>query len=162
MPRLASILVVILALAASAHGKVQKTLDQLRAEAEKAGGGHQALLYAELAERLVDQADQQFTQGESVKGQATVQEILSVASKARDGGVSSRRKLKETEIHLRQTQRQLENMRRTLSADDRPEVEAVEKKLADFRQELLNAMFSPREKKETNRDKDKKDEEEKK
>jgi hypothetical protein len=130
------------------HGKEQKTLDQLRAEAEKASGGHQAMLYAQLAERLVEQADQQFIQGESVKGQATVQEILNVATKARDGGISSRRKLKETEIHLRQTQRHLENVRRTLSAEDRPEVEAVEKKLSDFRQELLNLMFSPKEKEE--------------
>ncbi len=152
MRPLASFLVlltlVVLALAAAMHGKEQKSLDQLRAEAEKASGGHQALLYAELADRLVDQAGQQFTQGESVKGQASVQEILSAATKARDGGVSSRRKLKETEIHLRQTQRHLENLRRTLSAEDRPEVEAVEKKLADFRQDLLNAMFSPRKEKE--------------
>ncbi len=147
MRRLASILVV-LTLAAALHGKDQKSVDQLRAEAQKAGGGHQALLYAELAERLVDQADQQFTQGESVKAQATIQEILSVATKARDGGVSSRRKLKETEIHLRLTQRRLEDVRRTLSADDRPEVEAVEKKLSDFRQDLLNAMFSPRKEEE--------------
>ena len=145
MRRVASILVVLI-LSAAMHGKDQKTLDQLRAEAEKASGGHQAMLYAQLAERLVEQADQQFTQGESVKGQATVQEILDVATKARDGGVSSRRKLKETEIHLRQTQRHLENVRRTLSAEDRPEVEAVEKKLSDFRQELLDAMFSPKEK----------------
>ncbi len=147
MRQLASILVV-LTLAAALHGKDQKSVDQLRTEAEKAGGGHQALLYAELAERLVDQADQQFTQGESVKAQATIQEILSVATKARDGGVSSRRKLKETEIHLRLTQRRLEDVRRTLSADDRPEVEAVEKKLSDFRQDLLNAMFSPRKEEE--------------
>jgi hypothetical protein len=147
MRQLASILVV-LTLAAALHGKDQKSVDQLRAEAEKASGGHQALLYSELAERLVDQADQQFTQGESVKAQATIQEILSVATKARDGGVSSRRKLKETEIHLRLTQRRLEDVRRTLSADDRPEVEAVEKKLSDFRQDLLNAMFSPRKEEE--------------
>lgn len=147
MRRLASILVV-LTLAAALHGKDQKSLDQLRAEAQKASGGHQALLYAELAERLVDQADQQFTQGESVKAQATIQEILSVATRARDSGVHSRRKLKETEIHLRLTQRRLEDVRRTLSADDRPEVEAVEKKLSDFRQDLLNAMFSPRKEEE--------------
>ncbi len=145
MRRVASILVILL-LSAAMHGKDQKTLEQLRAEAEKASGGHQAMLYAELADRLVEQADHQFTQGESVKGQATVQEILDVATKARDGGVRSRRKLKETEIHLRQTQRHLENVRRTLSAEDRPEVEAVEKQLSDFRQELLNAMFSPKEK----------------
>ena len=146
MRRVASILVILL-LSAAMHGKDQKTLEQLRAEAEKASGGHQAMLYAELADRLVEQADHQFTQGESVKGQATVQEILDVATKARDGGVRSRRKLKETEIHLRQTQRHLENVRRTLSAEDRPEVEAVEKQLSDYRQDLLNAMFSSKEKK---------------
>jgi len=162
MRSLASILVV-LALAATVHGKDQKSLEQLRAEAEKAGSLHQSLLYAELAERLVDQADQQFTQGESVKGHATVQEILTAATKARDGGMKSHHKLKETEIHLRQTQRRLENMRRTLSAEDRPEVEAVEKKLADLRQDLLNAMFSPHHEKPKDKDKDKdKENEEKK
>jgi hypothetical protein len=143
MRRLALFLAV-LTLAASVHGKDQKSLDQLRTEAEKASGSHQALLYAQLAERLVDQADQQFTQGESVKGEATVQEILSASTKARDGGLRTRHKLKEIEIHLRQTQRHLENVRRTLSVEDRPEVESVEKKLADYRQDLLNAMFSPR------------------
>ena len=142
-----ALILAVLTLAAPLHGKDQKSLEQLRAEAEKAGGGHQALLFAELAERLVDQADQQFTQGESVKGEATVQEILTCATRSRNAGVSSRRKLKETEIHLRQTQRHLENVRRTLSAEDRPEVEAVEKRLADYRQELLNAMFPPREEK---------------
>jgi len=43
MRRLALFLAV-LTLAASLHGKDQKSLEQLRAEAEKAGGGHQALL----------------------------------------------------------------------------------------------------------------------
>jgi hypothetical protein len=145
MRRVASILVMLI-LSAAMQAKDQKTLDQMRAEAEKASGGHQAMLYAQLAERLVEEADQQFTQGESVKGQATVQEILNVATKARDGGVKSRRKLKETEIHLRETQRHLENVRRTLSADDRPEVEAVEKQLSEYHQDLRNAMFSPKKK----------------
>ena len=92
----------------------------------------------------MDQADQQFTQGQSVKGQAIVQEILWAATRAHDGGVRSRRKLKETEIHLRETQRHMENLRRDFSVEDRPKLEAVEKKLADYRQDLLNAMFSPR------------------
>jgi hypothetical protein len=122
----------------------KKTLDQLKAETEKAGGAQQAKAYAELAERLVDVADQEFSNGESVKGQATVQEILEDATKAHDLAVSSRKKLKEIEILLRQTQRRLENVRRTLAAEDRPELEKVEKRLADYRQDLLNAMFSPR------------------
>jgi hypothetical protein len=41
----------------------------------------------------------------------------------------------------------LENVRRTLAAVDRPPLEAVEKKLADYRQDLLNEMFAPKKRK---------------
>lgn len=139
---------VNLVLGSSAAIAAQKTVDQLRAEAEKAKGGAQAKLYSELAERLVDVANQQFDQGKSVEGQATVQEILQDSVKAHDAAVSSQDKRKEVEIHLRETQRRLENLKRTLAAVDRPAVDQVEKKLAELRQDLLDAMFSPKHKKE--------------
>ena len=94
----------------------------------------------------MDTADQQFTAGDSTKAQQTIQQILSDATKAHDGALSTRKKLKDVEIHLRETQRHLESVRRTLAADDRPPLEAVEKKLADFRQDLLNEMFAPKKK----------------
>lgn len=139
-------IVIVLSLALSALGE-KKTIDQLRAEAEKSSGGRQAELYAELASRLVDVANEQFTAGDSVKGQSTVQDILANATRAHDAAVSSRKKLKQVEIRLRETQRQLENMRRTLAAADRPAVEGVEKKLANYRQDLLNVMFAPKKRK---------------
>ncbi len=142
MRKLSCILLLLALVAAAAAEK--KTIEQLRAEAEKASGGHQGALYAELASRLVDVADQQFTAGDSSKGQQTVQEILADATKAHDDAVRTRKKLKDVEIHLRETQRHLENVRRTLAAEDRPPVDAVEKKLADFRQDLLNVMFAPK------------------
>src|SRR5690242_19549223 len=144
MRRLPYILFALL-LSLPALGK-EKTIDQLKAEAEKSHGGHQAELYAELARRLVDVADQQFAAGDVVKGQQTVQEILADASRAHDVAVNERKKMKDVEIHLRETQRRLENVRRTLAADDRPPLEAVEKKLAAFRHDLLNVMFAPRKK----------------
>jgi hypothetical protein len=78
-----------------------------------------------------------------------VKQVLEYATKAHDLALESRKKLKEIEIYLRETQRHLANVRRTLAADDRPSVEAVEKKLADFRQDLLDAMFAPKKKKES-------------
>jgi hypothetical protein len=141
-------LFILLLLSTLGSAKDQKSIDQLKAEAEKASGGHQGQLYAELAERTVDVADQQFTQGESVQGHETVKQVLEYATKAHDLALESRRKVKEIEIHLRETQRHLTAVRRTLAADDRPAVEAVEKKLADFRQDLLDAMFTPKKKKE--------------
>jgi hypothetical protein len=120
----------------------QKTLDQLKAEAERADGD-QPKLMAEVAERLVPVADKQFTDGESVKGHATVDEILQYATRAHDLAIKTRKKMKDTEIHLRRCRHSLENMRRTLAAEDRPAVEAVEKKLETFAEDVLEAMFAP-------------------
>lgn len=138
------ILGILLSLTAFAK---KKTVDELKAEVETSRGGHQAELYAELARRLVDVADQQFTAGDVADGQATVQEILADATRAHDLAVSTRNKLKHVEIELREAQRHLGNMRRTLAADDRPPVAAVENKMADLRQDLLNVMFAPKKKK---------------
>jgi hypothetical protein len=125
----------------------QRSIDQMKAEAEKAEGGHQAKLCAELAEQLVSIANQQFTEGNVEQAQNTVQDILKYASKARDASINSRGKMKETEIILRTTQRKLEAVKRTLAADDRPPLDDVEKKLEQFRQDILNEMFAPPRKK---------------
>jgi hypothetical protein len=144
MPKLKGELILLVLLLLAPAIAQKKSPDQLRTEAEHASGGHRGALYAELAERLVYIADEQFTAGDSNKGQQTVREILEDATRARDAGVSSRKKLKEIEIHLRVTQRHLSDVRRTLAAEDRPALEAVEKKLADYREDLLNAMFGPK------------------
>jgi hypothetical protein len=145
MPRLFSILILLsLVLAANAE---QKTVDQLKAEAEHAEPGQQGRLYAEIAEKMVPVADKQFTDGESVKGHATVQEILQYATKAHDLAIQTRKKMKETEKSLRECHRRLENMKRTLAAEDRPRVEAVEKELERLTEEVLESMFAPADKK---------------
>jgi hypothetical protein len=132
---------ILLALALLAAGE-QKTLDQLKAEAEHASNDQPKLL-AEVAERMIPVADKQFTDGESIKGHATVDEILQYATRAHDLAIKTRKKMKETEIHLRRCRHALENMRRTLAAEDRPAVEAVEKKLEQFAEDVLEAMFAP-------------------
>jgi len=141
MPKLFSIMIILsLAIAARAE---QKTVDQLKAEAEHAAPDQQGRLYAEIADMLVAVADKQFTDGESVKGHATVQEILQYATKSHDLAIQTRKKMKETEKSLRQCRRRLENMRRTLAAEDRPKVEAVEKQLEKLTEEVLESMFAP-------------------
>jgi len=120
----------------------ERTIDQLKAEADRPGAD-QAKLCAEVAERLVSVADKLFTDGESVKGHATVQEILQYGKRARELAISGRKKMKDTEIHLRRCRRALDNMRRTLAAEDRPPVEAVEKQLEQFGEDILEAMFTP-------------------
>jgi len=124
----------------------QADLEKLKADAEKAQGGQQGKIYAELADRLVALANQQFTAGNSVQGHETVRDILQYATKAHDIALRTKDDRKQVEIHLRQAQRHLEDMKRTLAAEDRPAVDDVEKKLAQFRQELLDSMFAPKKK----------------
>ena len=125
----------------------QKTVDQLKAEAEHADPGQQGRLYAEIADKLVTVADKQFTDGESVKGHATVQEILQYATKAHDLAIETRKKMKDTEKSLRDCHRRLENMKRTLAAEDRPSIESVEKELARLTEDVLESMFARPDKK---------------
>jgi stress-induced morphogen len=134
------IVLLLLALAARAE---EKTVEQLKAEAEHAEPGQRGRLYAEIAEKLVAVADKQFTDAESIKGHATVQEILQYATKAHDLAIETRKKMKETEKSLRECHRRLENMKRTLAAEDRPSVEAVEKQLEKLTEEVLESMFAP-------------------
>jgi hypothetical protein len=136
-------ILILLFLASTALAE-DKTIDQLKADAEKSDSGQQAKLYAELAERLVEAADVQFTSGDAIHGHATIQEVLQYSIKAHDRAISTRKKMKETEIHLRNTQRRLESLKRTLAAEDRPALEDVEKKLAQLREEILDAMFAPK------------------
>src|SRR5579871_4193397 len=134
-------IIIVLLIALAAHA-ADKTVDQLKAEAEHADAGQQGLIYAEIADKLVAVADKEFTDSESIKGHATVQEILQYATKAHDLALQTRKKMKETEKDLRLCKRNLENMRRTLAAEDRPRVEAMEKQVEQFTQEVLEAMFA--------------------
>jgi len=127
----------------------QRNIDGLKEEADHAQGGHQAKLCAELAQHLVGVADHQFTQGDSDQGQATVRDILKYAQKARDAAIGSHDQMKQTEIRLRATQRQVESLKRTLALEDRPPLDDVEKKIEQFRQDLLDAMFAPKKKDKT-------------
>ena len=142
-------IVVTLALGATslAAPHEEKTVEQLKAEAEHAEPGQQGRLYAEIADRLVAVADKQFTDGESVKAHATVQELLQYATRAHDQSIESRKKMKEVEKSLRDCRRRLENMRRTLAAEDRPRIEAVEKQMEKLTEDVLESMFAPPDKK---------------
>ena len=136
---------VLLMLAVSALA-VQRNIEQMKAAAERASGGSQARQYAELAKYLVDVADQQFTQANIEQAQATIQEVLDYCLKARDASLKSHGKMKETEILLRETQRRVEAVKRTLAAEDRPPLDQVEKKIEQYRQDLLDEMFGSKKK----------------
>jgi glycerophosphoryl diester phosphodiesterase len=134
--------IIVLALFAAASYGEQKTVDQLIAEAGHSDAAQQGHLYAEIAQKLVAVADKQFTDSQSVKAHETVDQILEYATKSHDLVIQTRKRMKEAEKELRLCNRNLENMKRTLAAEDRPQVEAVQKKVEQLTEEVLEAMFS--------------------
>src|SRR5437660_4693553 len=141
-----SIPIIALLLVSLGAFAFQRNIEQMKAAAERASGGNQAKQYAELAKYLVDIADQEFTQGNNEQAHATMKDVVNYSSKARDAAIQSHGKMKDTEIILRETERRVEAVKRTLAVDDRPDLDQVEKKIAQFRQDLLDEMFGSKKK----------------
>ena len=83
------------------------------------------------------------------QGQATVQDVLNYGSKAHSVALNSKasmKDIKDTELALRKAERSLGELKRTLSVADRAPLDGVEKKLDEFRQDLLNVLFAPKKK----------------
>src|SRR5437016_10837544 len=145
MQRLASI-GVLLVLATAMPAFAQRSLEAMMAEADQAQGAHQAMLCVQLSDQLVTLADLQFKEGESQQGLMTVQRAFKYAIKAHDATIKSHSRMKETEIHLREIQRHLESVKRIVPADDRPQLDEVEKRIAQLRQDIMHQMFAPKKK----------------
>jgi len=143
----------VLALAAAitqlSLAQTPPTLEEMKGEADRATDGRQARLCAELAAHLVDIASEQFSHGNMQQGQATVQDVLNYGSKAHSVALNSKasmKDIKDTELALRKAERSLGELKRTLSVADRAPLDGVEKKLDEFRQDLLNVLFAPKKK----------------
>ena len=117
-------------------------LPKLKERAEQARGGRRAELYSEAARREMEVADQNFTSGDAAKAHELVKTALSDAEKAANAAMESQQRLKRTEIDLRKLRHRTEQIRRTLSVDDRPQLEAAEKRMDDLLQEMLKHVFA--------------------
>jgi hypothetical protein len=119
----------------------ETSLEQLRQRAQAASGGDRAKLFTELSRQEMETANQYFTTGEVAKAQEQVKQSEADAEKGADAALTSDKRLKQTEIELRKLQKRTEDIRHTLSVDDRPALQAVEDKLEELRRSLLQKMF---------------------
>ena len=121
----------------------------LKSRAAAAKVTDQDKIYAQLAMSAAAVANDHYTAGDVNKAQATIDEAVSYAEKARDAALHTNKNLKQTEITLRETSRRLEDLRRTLALEDRPYVETAINRIENVRKDLLDQMFGlkPKEKK---------------
>src|SRR5689334_17155893 len=99
-------ILLLLGLTAAAE---EKTVEQLKAEAEHAELGQKGRVYAEISEKLVGVAGTQCTEAESIKGHAAVQEVRQWAIESHDLAIDTRKKMRVTGRSVGECRRRLGN-----------------------------------------------------
>jgi len=119
----------------------EEPLEALKTRAEHARPSDQPHLFATIARREVNEVDRFYTEGDLSSATKAVDDLVRYAGRAAETAQKSGKHLKDTEILLRETARRLDDVRRTLNFEDRPQVEAAVKQVEKFRQQLLDHMF---------------------
>src|SRR5437879_9958084 len=92
----------------------------MKTREERKNSADRARSYADIARDLVELANQQFTDGEVEKAQSSIKEAVTYSEKSATSAQEKGKKIKNTEITLRETARRIEEIRRTLAVDDQP------------------------------------------
>src|SRR5437868_3360196 len=112
-------------------------IEAMKANAEKKDSADRARTYADIARELVEVANQQFTDGEVDKAQSSIKDAVTYSEKSAASAQEKGKKIKNTEITLRETARRIEELRRTVAVDDQPPLAAAVVRIEELRRELL-------------------------
>lgn len=116
-------------------------IEELKSKAEHKGDADRGRIYADIAHELVELANNQFINGESEKGQASIKDAVNYAEKSANSADMKGHKIKNAEIMLRETARRIEEVRRTLDVDDQPPLKEAVNRIEELRKKLLQRMF---------------------
>jgi hypothetical protein len=136
--------IVVAATATVADKTLEQKIEEKRAKAERMDKDDRGRIYSELAVHQADLASTLFTAGDSDKGKQAVADAVTFAKKASDSAKIKKNNIKQTEIHLRECSRRLEELARTVTFLDRDPIKQAAKKVEDLRSELLTVMFAPK------------------
>ena len=124
----------------------QQAAPNLQAQAEAAEGKKRAQLFMELAAQGVDEASRLFADGKMEAAHAAVTKAVADAEQASDAARKSHKRLKQTEISVRQLARRLTEVGAGLPFEDRETLKASLQKLEEIRRQLLEEMFGKKKK----------------
>ena len=133
--------VFLVAASLLSFGKRDETIEQLIARAEAAPLQQQSDLFLEVAERELKLATEAFKADKREEGRTALDQIVKYSDKAHSAAIASRKRVKHTEIKLRQISGRLRDIKMNVDFDDQAQVQTTIGKLEDFRSELLKSMF---------------------
>ena len=126
----------------------EETIQELIAKAQTEPD-QQAELYAKVARKQVDLANDAFIKGDTTKAQAAVRDAVSYAQKALVSAKQTKKRLKQADITLRKTSRRLADVARSVTFEDRPPVNQAVDEIEAIREQILELMFGGKKKSDT-------------
>lgn len=135
------LLMLLAAASLAAFAFNEESLDQLIARAESARPDDRPALYLTIARRKAEVADKFYDDGNPEAGSAALQDVVTFSKKATDAGISTGKKLKNTEITLRKMAEKFRDIKRTVAFDDQAPIQNAVDELEKMRTDLLSAMF---------------------
>lgn len=132
---------LLLLAAITAAGSKDASLDELKARIPSAKPDEQVQLCLTVAERQLNSANELFRQNKPDEAQAAVRDVVTYAGQARDAAGITGHRLKAAEINVRKMSHKLYDIKRSLSAEDQPPVQAAIDELNKIDTDLLNKMF---------------------
>ncbi|MGH9510079.1 MAG: hypothetical protein ACRD2M_09095 [Terriglobales bacterium] len=139
-------LIVVSCFAALTSLAAQQAPPDLQAQAEAAEGKKRAELFMELAKERLGQASRLFAEGKTEEAHDAVKKAVAASEQAGDAARKSRKRLKQTEISVRQLARRLTDLAATLAFEDREAIKPSLLKLEEVRRQLLDEMFAKKKK----------------
>lgn len=133
--------ICLLALCVFAFARPDDSLEQLMARADAAPAGQQADLCMEVADRELKLTLGAYKANQSTQGHAALDQIIKYSDKAHSAAIRSGKKLKHTEIKIRNISQRLRDLRANAEPDDQGVIQSAIDKLEGFRTDLLNSMF---------------------
>lgn len=124
-----------------ALAKEPETIEQLKARAEAAEKKKQPELYAKLAKMQAEAANDAYNTNVE-QARTLIDDAAKSAEKASQASIETGKRLKKTEIDLRQLGNRMEDIARSWAFDDRAPAKSAIQRVETARSKLLDRMFS--------------------
>jgi len=136
-----TVALVLLIATGLSSGKKEETVEQLIARADAARPDQQPDLYVEVAERQMKAAVDSSKGEHWEEFRPELQQVVKYCDRAQASAIQSQKKIKRTEIKLREISQRLRDLKLDVDVDDQPSVQSAVDKLEHFRAALFKAMF---------------------
>jgi hypothetical protein len=119
----------------------EKSIGELEARLATAKTGDRPAILVDIARLQLDETSRHYDEGRVGEGANGVAAVVVSLEKASEAARVSGKRLKKTEIAVREIARRMEDLSKTVSFEQRAPLEQAVKRLDELRQELLTEMF---------------------